>query len=182
MKKIVLLLCLLLACGQTHAQSSSSSDKALIEEFEVFCPIYILENYCNPKGFLAIRNQLLADERASNLRYLPDPVSGVSGDSILWFNYNKMYIGLEFNPRVKHLTNFYVFSSSKIEITSFGMLYAFLMGYIPEKSANADVDRYYAEQSSMNAVIVNLKPENLGKPPFQYRAICFVMQGLNFCQ
>ncbi|WP_143069877.1 hypothetical protein [Hymenobacter actinosclerus] len=186
MKHLLLLLFLLLSYKQSSAQksdpTSTTTPDSSNEYFEKYMPIYILENYCNSQGFPAVRAQLLADERATNFVHLPDPSSQAVGDSILWFNYNKMYIGLEFSPRFKHLNNFIVLASTQKEIEEFGVIYAFLMDYVMDQSKKSDVKRYYSENSGMNAVLVNLKPENLGKPPFKYRAICFVMQGMNFCK
>ena len=185
MKQFILLLSLFLSFTKATAQQSAEVEAAVFdakkEFFDDYCPLYILENYCNSNGFAAIKARLLADERAADFRSYRDPMSAQAEDSVLWFRYNKSVIGLEYSPRVRHLTNFYVYVKTIEDVRLFGQLYASLMGFIPGETNDAQTQRYIAEKSSMNAVLINLEPSNLNKDPYPYHAICFVMQGLNFC-
>jgi hypothetical protein len=185
MKQFIFLLILLISFTKATAQQSSEAENELLEAqkgfFDDYCPIYILENYCNTRGFIAIKAKLLADERASDFRSYRDPMSAQAEDSVLWFRYNKSVIGLEYSPRVSHLTNFHVYVKTFEDAYLFGHLYASLMGFVPGESAGEHTKRYISERSNMNAVLVNLEPSNPSEASYPYHIICFVMQSFNFC-
>jgi hypothetical protein len=176
------LLCLLIwlfpfVSASAQQEKGTKLDAAgAVKHFEEYCPVYILENYCNSKGFAAIKVKLLADERTSKFSY---SLNENARDSTLYFHYNESVIAMDYSYRIKHLTNFIVYLKTEDQIREFGLLYSFIMGY-EESPMDDKTERYVAKDSEMNAVVVYREP-NPETNPFPYHAICFVYQGLNFC-
>ena len=163
MKSTMFFLFILSFCMNLPAQNNA--EYKVMKEFEKYCPLYILENYCSEKGLTKIIESAKLDER----------VMGINTSN--QFRPKRPEIAIKYKDNVivfeKYKTNedlaeFYIYFNTPEDLKMFALSYKYLMRFVIDEE---NPNRYYFEDGPSNAIMQTLIPEKE-----LYYAICFVFQ------
>lgn len=164
MKSPIFILFALSFCMSLQAQNDTDTQKVM-KEFEKYCPLYILENYCSDKGLTKIIESAKLDERVIEIN--TSNQSRPKRPEIAIKYYNNVIVFEKYKTS-GNLAEFYIYFSNKDDMNMFTLSYKYLMGFVKDEE---DPNRFYYKDGPMNAVIQNSVPEKE-----LYYATCYVFQ------
>ena len=164
MKSTILMTLFLAFCANLHAQNDINTHK-LIKEFEKYCPIYILDNYCSQTGLTKIIQEAKLDDRIGGINATNQ--NNPENPEIAIKYYNNVIV-FEKYQNAEYLGIFRIYFNSLEDLIAFTQHYKYLMGFVNDEE---NPNRFYYKDGSMNAVIQNSVPEKK-----LYFASCFVYQ------
>jgi len=151
-------------CMNLQAQNDTDTQKVM-KEFEKYCPLYILENYCSEKGLTKIIESAKLDERVMGIntsnQFRP------KRPEIAIKYYNNVIVFEKYKTN-ENLAEFYIYFNNREDMNMFTLYYKYLMGFVKDEE---DPNRFYYKDGPMNAVTQNSVPEKE-----LYYASCFVFQ------
>jgi hypothetical protein len=164
MKSTMFILFALLFCMNLQAQNDTNTQKVM-KEFEKYCPLYILENYCSEKGLTKIIESAKLDERVMGIN--TSNQSRPKRPEIAIKYYNNVIVFEKYKTN-ENLAEFYIYFKTPEDLKMFARCYKYLMGFVIDEN---DPDRYYFEDGPSNAITQTLIPEKE-----LYKATCWVLQ------